>query len=106
MLRKKMLKLNAKRTVAKSIPAPKKRALAKKARFAFPVDAQTAASPANGHSAKSAKKGKANGKPAPERSLAELSADTATAETAIIAEKIKELLKLSQDQGHLTYDDI
>src|SRR5690242_11865161 len=38
--------------------------------------------------------------------VSELSADTASAESVIIAEKVKELLQLAQDQGYLTYDDI
>ena len=106
MLIKKAQKVNAKRSVPKSISSPKKQAMAKKARFAFQTQNIGAKKKSLGKSAAASIQSRPLIPPKPALTLAELSADTATVESAIIVEKIKELLKLAREQGYLTYDDI
>lgn len=99
----------SRRRISKAVKAsPRKRAVEKKARFSFPSE------PARSkmRSKKASEKPPAPPPPAPvpepqpEVSLSDLSADAASADAVIITEKVKELLRLAQDQGFLTYDDI
>ncbi len=100
----------SRRTVSKAVEdPPRKRAAEKKARFNFP--SEPARAKTRTKKAPAPEKPPAPAAPAihearPEIPLAELSADTASADSVIIAEKIKELLRLAQDQGSLTYEDI
>jgi len=79
-------------------------AVAKKARFSFDSPSNGKTNPGNGHTH--------NGDhPAPTEAvppsvLTALPAGMVTIDSPIILEKIKELLRLAQDQGYLTYDDI
>ncbi len=124
MLTKTEYRVNRRRSVPKAVrPAGKKQVLAKKARFNFQNGNQgttKTSTPANGHTTngnghakngknvkngKTPKNGNANLIP-PALPVTELQADTASAAAVMIREKIKELLRLAQDQGYLTYDDI
>jgi RNA polymerase primary sigma factor len=78
--------------------------VAKKARFNFELQTNGKANGGNGHSH--------NGDhpaPTPPVSTPALSAfptGSVTIESPVIVEKIKDLLRIAQDQGYLTYDDI
>jgi RNA polymerase primary sigma factor len=85
-------------------PAASGGTVAKKARFNFEMQTSSKANGGNGHS----HNGDHPADPA-HVSPAHLSAfptGSVTIESPIIVEKIKDLLRLAQDQGYLTYDDI
>jgi RNA polymerase primary sigma factor len=100
MLRKRVIRVDGKRSVPNLLP--KKRG-AKEARF-------TLQTPAKGQSASAAGGAQpSNGSLHPPQPSALLSATTpepVTTDTPVIAEKIRDLVRLAQDQGYLTYDDI
>jgi RNA polymerase primary sigma factor len=105
MLRKRINLIKG-QSIAKPLTASgKKGAGAKKARFNFEAPAegkQKAPNGTNGHTT-------TNGKhpaPAANELHAGLVAANVTVDSPLIVEKIKELLRLGQDQGYLTYDDI
>ena len=96
--------------------ATKKPSVAKKARFTFEPRTNAKASgkahgkskPVNGANGNGNGHG-TNGHHAPPAHLdphSGLTTEVVTVDTPIIAEKIKDLLRLAQDQGYLTYDDI
>jgi RNA polymerase primary sigma factor len=92
-------------SAGKSLTAPgKKGAVAKKARFSFDAQTNGKAKEGNGHS------GNGNHPAATaavsHTALPGFPAGTVTIDSPIIVEKIKELLRIAQDQGYLTYDDI
>jgi RNA polymerase primary sigma factor len=101
MLRKRIIRVNGKRGVPNLMP--KKKGVAKEARFTLQTPPKGAAKSKNG-----------NGRPSngglqpPQSPIAAVAVapEPVTGDSPIIAEKIKELLRLAQDQGYLTYDDI
>ncbi|MGA2544046.1 MAG: RNA polymerase sigma factor RpoD [Verrucomicrobiota bacterium] len=86
------------------ITSSKKGAVAKKARFSFDAQTNGKAKSGNGQSGHSHH---AAAKAAVSPSvLPGFPAGTVTIDSPVIVEKIKELLRIAQDQGYLTYDDI
>jgi RNA polymerase primary sigma factor len=86
------------------ITSSKKGAVAKKARFSFDAQTNGKAKSGNGQSGHSHH---AAAKAAVSPSvLPGFPAGTVTVDSPVIVEKIKELLRIAQDQGYLTYDDI
>jgi RNA polymerase primary sigma factor len=82
----------------------KKGVAAKKARFSFDAPTEGQAKAGNGQSAGDQHPAApAEVSPAP---LAVFPPGTVTVESPIIVEKIKDLLRIAQEQGYLTYDDI
>src|SRR5208283_3920075 len=87
-------------SVGKSLTtSSKKVVVAKKARFSF--DAQTEEKAKGGNGQHLAAPGAVSPMPLPG-----FPAGIATVESPIIVEKIKDLLRVAQEQGYLTYDDI
>lgn len=80
----------------------KKGAVAKKPRFSF--DAQTSGKAKNGNGL--ASHGHHPPATAAGSPTAGLPAGAVTVDSPVIVEKIKDLLRIAQDQGYLTYDDI
>jgi RNA polymerase primary sigma factor len=101
MLRKRVDRVKAPRAAALGSRASKKRSVAKKARFDFQGQTASTKVAANGKgkgtkTAKGATAPVAPATPAPASKI----------DPAFIQEKVKELLRLAQDQGYLTYDDV
>ena len=99
MLRKRIIRVNGRRSVPSSLP----RKGAKEARFTLQTPAKSESKSKNGgpHPA--------NGGLQPPQPAPQVVAgvpEVITADSPIIAEKIKDLLRLAQDQGYVTYDDI
>jgi RNA polymerase primary sigma factor len=82
---------------------PKKKKVAKEARFTLqtPAKGQAKSKNGNGHSAAGGLQ-----PPQPAAPAVAASPEAITGDSPIIVEKIKELLRLAQDQGYVTYDDI
>ncbi len=101
MLRKRINRVNGKRSVPSLLP--KKKKISKEARFTLqsPGKSQAKSKNGNGHTANGGLQ-----PPQPPAPVVAVSPEAITSETPIIAEKIKDLLRLAQDQGYLTYDDI
>jgi len=100
MLRKRIIRVNGRRNVPNSLP--RKKGL-KEARFTLQTPIKGETKPNNGGSHP------ANGglqPPQPVGPVVAKSPEAITSDSPIIVEKIKELLRLAQDQGYLTYDDI
>jgi RNA polymerase primary sigma factor len=102
MLRKRVYRGRA-RVPQAGIPRPSgttqtaaKKGSGKKARFDFPAQSTAAKLVPNGKSTKTPL-------PAP---VAPVTPAAAAAESALIRDKVKELLRMAQDQGYLSYDDI
>jgi RNA polymerase primary sigma factor len=103
MLRKRVYRVRAPRAAALGSRAPKKRSVAKKARFDFQAQSATTKVAADGKGkGKGTKAGKVTASAAPVTPAAPAS----KVDPAFIQEKVKELLRLAQDQGYLTYDDV
>src|SRR5580693_8945121 len=102
MLRKRFYRGNIPRTGPKT--NPEKKGGAKEARFTLQTNGK-GASPKNGSSTS---KGTLHPPqpPAPTVALAHQPHQPVSLDSPLIAEKVKELLRLAQDQGYLTYDDI
>jgi RNA polymerase primary sigma factor len=100
MLRKRIIRVNGTRSVSNNLP--KKRTV-KEARFTLqtPVKGQSKSKNGNGHASTGALQ-----PPQPPVVVAVAAPEVFTTESPIIAEKIKDLLRLAQDQGYVTYDDI
>ena len=82
----------------------KKGAVSKKARFSFDAQTNGMAKAGNGHSSHGHHPvAMAGASPAAPTGLP---AGMVTVESPVIVEKIKDLLRIAQDQGYLTYDDI
>jgi RNA polymerase primary sigma factor len=91
--------------LGKSLPiSSNKGVVAKKARFSF--DAQTDDKDKGGNGQTANGQHPAAPAAAAPAALPAFPAGTVTVESPIIVEKIKELLRIAQDQGYLTYDDI
>src|SRR5436190_19438561 len=102
MLRKRVYRVRAPRAAALGSRASKKRSVAKKARFDFQGQSATTKVAANGKG-----KGAKGGKSAATSAAPVTPAPAASKiDPAFIQEKVKELLRLAQDQGYLTYDDV
>jgi RNA polymerase primary sigma factor len=103
MLQKRVERVNGRKGAAKCLPV-KKRA-GKQARFTLQPQAPTngKSKPKNG--ASHAPNGGLK-PPQPAAPTITTAHEMLTVDSPVIAEKIKELLRLSQDQGYLTYDDI
>ena len=101
MLRNRVIRVNGKRNVPNCLP--KKKSAAKEARFTLQTPAKGQAKSSNGNAQKS---GGALQPPQPPISALAATPEVITADSPIIAEKVKELLRLAQDQGYVTYDDI
>jgi len=104
MLRKRVDRVKAPRAAALGSRASKKRSVAKKARFDFQQQSATTKVAANGKG-KATKPGKAAAAPATPATPG-AAATPSKIDPAFIQEKVKELLRLAQDQGYLTYDDV
>jgi RNA polymerase primary sigma factor len=102
MLRKRFYRGNIRRTGPQT--TPEKKGGAKEARFTLQSNGK-GASTKNGSSAS---KGTLHPPqpPAPAVALAHPAHQPVSIDSPLIAEKVKELLRLAQDQGYLTYDDI
>jgi RNA polymerase primary sigma factor len=100
MLRKRIIRVNGRRNVTNSLP--RKRSV-KEARFTLqtPVKGQSKTQNGNGHGSNGALQ-----PPQPADAVVTASATVITTDSPIIAEKVKELLRLAQEQGYVTYDDI
>jgi len=101
MLRKRVISVNAKRSVPSFLPGKKQ--VVKEARFTLQTPAKS-----NGKS-KNGATGPSNGglhPPQPAAPVVAVSPEVITIDSPVIAEKIKDLLRLAQDQGYVTYDDI
>jgi RNA polymerase primary sigma factor len=102
MLRKRVIRVNGKRSVPNFLPT--KKSGVKEARFTLQTPIKGKVKSKNGGVAPS------NGglhPPQPAASVVAVSPDAVvTTDSPIIAEKIKDLLRLAQDQGYVTYDDI
>jgi RNA polymerase primary sigma factor len=91
-------------------PLTSKKGAAKKARFSFEPETNGKPKAANGHSKDS--NGHSTSGRAPTGSMvdpvvaASFGPGVVTVDSPIVVEKIKDLLRLAQDQGYLTYDDI
>jgi RNA polymerase primary sigma factor len=105
MLRKRVYRAPARANVPTALGsrAAKKGAVAKKARFDFQGQSSTTKVAANG---KGAKASKASAAPVAPATPATPTATPSNIDPAFIQEKVKELLRLAQDQGYLTYDDV
>src|SRR5665213_833392 len=104
MLRKRSYPMNGRQSLVKA-GSTKNRTVSKKARFTF--QAETNGKPAKQNGANGHHQNGKNVPPtAPALPVEDLSADSASAASVVIAEKVKELLRMAQDQGYLTYDDI
>src|ERR1700733_5184796 len=101
MLRKRVIRVNGKRSVPNLLPK-KKRGL-KEARFTLQTPAKGKDKSKNGgvHAANGGLQ-----PPQPAAPVVAVSPEAITTDSPIIAEKIKDLLRLAQDQGYVTYDDI
>jgi RNA polymerase primary sigma factor len=100
MLRKRIIRVNGRRNIPGTLPL--KRSV-KEARFTLQTPAKGVSKSKNGASHP------ANGglhPPQPAGPVVAASPETVSADSPIIAEKIKDLLRLAQDQGYVTYDDI
>jgi len=100
MLRKRIIRVNGGGNVPNSLP--KKQGI-KEARFTLQTPIKGESSSKNGGDHPS------NGglqPPQPAAPVVAASSDSITTDSPIIVEKIKELLRLAQDQGYVTYDDI
>jgi len=103
MLRKR-ISLDKGQSVAKSISGSgKKGVLAKKARFTF--DPETNGK-SKGHNGANGHNANGHHPPAAAESNPISPTGAITIESPVIAEKVKDLLRLAADQGYLTYDDI
>jgi RNA polymerase primary sigma factor len=101
MLRKRFERGNNGRTGPSTTPG--KKGGAKEARFTLQTNGKSA-SHKNGNGS-SASKGTLH-PPQPPAPAVALAHQPVPLDSPVIAEKVKELLRLSQDQGYLTYDDI
>jgi len=102
MLRKRVIRVNGKRSVP-NLLLPKNKQGVKEARFTLQTPVKGVAKSKNGTAHPS------NGglhPPQPAAPVVAVSSDAITTDSPIIAEKIKDLLRLAQDQGYVTYDDI
>jgi RNA polymerase primary sigma factor len=100
MLRKRIIRVNGGRNIPGSLTG--KRAV-EEARFTLQTPIKGESKSKNGGSHPS------NGglqPPQPAAPVVAASPDAITTDSPVIAEKIKELLRLAQDQGYVTYDDI
>jgi RNA polymerase primary sigma factor len=105
MLRKRNTLVKSQNVVAKSISnSGKKGALAKKARFSFEPQTNGKTNGTNGHGNGHASNGSHPAGVSDPHVI--LPPGSVTIDSPVIAEKIKELLRLASDQGYLTYDDI
>jgi RNA polymerase primary sigma factor len=102
MLRKRVNRVKTPRAAALGSRGSKKRSVAKKARFDFQTQSATTKVAANGNG-KATKNGKSA---AAAPAAAQTPAPASKVDPAFIQEKVKELLRLAQDQGYLTYDDV
>ncbi len=100
MLRKRFYRGNMRRT-GPTKPTPEEKGSAKEARFTLQTDGK-GVTRKNGSSAASG----ALQPPQPAAPALALAHQPVTVDSPVIAEKVKELLRLAQDQGYLTYDDI
>jgi RNA polymerase primary sigma factor len=100
MLRKRIIRVNGGRNVPNSLP--KKRGI-KEARFTLqtPIKGESKSKNGGGHPSNGGLQ-----PPQPAPPVVAVSPDAITTDSPIIVEKIKELLRLAQDQGYVTYDDI
>jgi RNA polymerase primary sigma factor len=99
MLQKRFYRGNIRRTDPK--PKPEKKSGAKEARFTL----QTNGKRASHKNGSSVSKG-ALQPPQPSAPVVASAHQPVTVDSPVIAEKVKDLLRLAQDQGYLTYDDI
>jgi RNA polymerase primary sigma factor len=102
MLRKRVNRVNGKGNAPSLLPKKKKGA--KEARFTLQTPVKGEAKAKNGHGAHPANSGLQP--PQVAAPVVAVSPEGITTDSPIIADKIKELLRLAQDQGYLTYDDI
>jgi len=100
MLRKRFSQGDGRRIVPQTTPEKKGRA--KEARFTLQTNGKGASHKDGSSNSKSA----ALQPPQPSAPAVALAHQPISLESPLIAEKVKELLRLSQDQGYLTYDDI
>ena len=100
MLRKRIIRVNGGRNVPNSLP--RKRGI-KEARFTLqtPIKGESKSKNGGGHPSNGGLQ-----PPQPAATVVAASPDAITSDSPIIVEKIKELLRLAQDQGYVTYDDI
>ncbi len=100
MLRKRIIRVNGRRNVPNSLP--RKRGI-KEARFTLqtPIKGESKSKNGGGHPSNGGLQ-----PPQPAAPVVAASPDAITTDSPIIVEKIKELLRLAQDQGYVTYDDI
>src|SRR5580658_5148659 len=99
MLQKRFYRGNIRRIGPKT--APEKKGGAKEARFTLQTNGKGASHKDGSSNSKSALQ-----PPQPPAPAVALAHQPVALDSPLIAEKVKELLRLSQDQGYLTYDDI
>ncbi|HZM02773.1 MAG TPA: RNA polymerase sigma factor RpoD [Candidatus Saccharimonadales bacterium] len=100
MLQKRVDRVSNRKSAPKPSPTKKR---GPEARFTLQTPANGKAKPKNGTSVASHR---ALQPPQPAGPAVVASPEALTTDTPIIAEKVKELLRLAQDQGYVTYDDI
>jgi len=99
MLRKNIVRVNGKRNV----PSLPEKAAVKEARFTLQTPSKSESKSKNG-GAHPPNGGLQPPQPAPQ--IVAGTPEVVTIDSPVIAEKIKDLLRLAQDQGYVTYDDI
>jgi RNA polymerase primary sigma factor len=99
MLRKRFCRGDSRRIGPST--APEKKGGAKEARFTLQTNGKGAS-----HKDGSSKSKSALQPPQPPTPAVTLAHQPVSLESPLIAEKVKELLRMAQDQGYLTYDDI